>query len=76
MYYQRADGSFVNVKNGGVIIYYLGRGVNNNGSSVATPFPPDFRMLSGSPGLRAYDNATITYGNSSFPPRQVLDRAS
>lgn len=76
MYYQKADGTFVDVKNGGIIIYYLGRGANNNGSTVATPFPPGFRMLSGSPGLRAYDNITMTYGNSTYPPRPISDRVS
>lgn len=76
MYYQKADGSFVDVKNGGIIIYYLGRGQNNNGSSTATPFPPGFRMLSGSPGVRAYDSNTTTFGNSTYPSRPISDRVS
>lgn len=76
MYYQKADGSFVDVKNGGIIIYYLGRGSSNNGNTTATPFPQGFRMLSGSPGLRAYDNNTMTYGNAQNPARPVSDRVS
>lgn len=75
MYYQKADGTFIDVKNGGIIIYYLGRG-SSNGNTTATPFPPGFRMLSGSPGLRAYNNSTMTYGDTQNAPRRVADRVS
>lgn len=71
MYYQKADGTFVDVPQGGVIVYYLGRGKGN-----ATSFPPGFRMLSGNTSLRAYDNKTMTYGTAQEAPRPVSDRVS
>ena len=71
MYYQKADGTFVDVKNGGIIIYYLGRG-----QGTTTPFPPGFKMVSGTPGCRAYDNTTKTYNTASDPGRPVADRVS
>lgn len=71
MYYQKADSSFVNVPQGGLIIYYLGRGEGN-----VTSFPPGFKMVSGNPSLRAYDDTTMTYGDATNPPRPVADRAS
>jgi len=71
MYYKRADGTFVDVPQGGLIVYYLGRGQGN-----ATSFPPGFKMVSGNPSLRAYDNSTMTYGNVNNPSRPVADRAS
>lgn len=71
LYYEKADGSFVSVPDSGVIIYYLGRGVGN-----ATAFPPGFRMLSGSPGLRSYNAAGQTYGTAQYRSRPIADRVS
>ena len=71
MYYQKADGTFLSVKNGGITIYYLGRG-----EGTATAFPAGFRMLSGSPGLRSYDSATQTYSDSTHGSRPIADRVS
>lgn len=50
LYFQWANGSFTSV-NGGTVIYYLFP--DKPGSTKA--FPPNFRMLSGSPVLRSYD---------------------
>lgn len=50
LYFQWANGSFSSV-NGGTVIYYLFP--DKPGSTKA--FPPNFRMLSGSPVLRSYD---------------------
>jgi hypothetical protein len=71
LYYEKANGSFVSVPDSGIIIYYLGRGVGN-----ATAFPPGFRMLSGNPGLRSYNQAGQTYGTAQYPSRPIADRVS
>jgi hypothetical protein len=67
LYYQYPNGTFVDVPNSGMIIYYLGRGDN---LSNAQPFPPGFAMLSGSNTARSYDNTTKTWDGS----RNVADR--
>ncbi|KAI9847201.1 MAG: hypothetical protein M1837_003065 [Sclerophora amabilis] len=69
LYYQYADGSFQDVPNNGMAIYYLGRG---DDKANLRPFPPGFRMLSGSPGLRSYDSSTLMYRGK----RPVADRVS
>ncbi|EXJ93880.1 hypothetical protein A1O1_02273 [Capronia coronata CBS 617.96] len=73
LYYERADGTFVDVHNDGTVVYYLGRGED---SANIIPFPPGFRMLSGNPSKRSYDNTTMTYGNDTYPSRPVADRTS
>lgn len=50
-------------------VYYIGRGDNRTNIQ---PFPPGFRMLSGSTNARSYDNSTMTYNNS----RPISDRVS
>lgn len=55
LYYQRKDGSIVEVPQEGVIIYYLGRGSN----TTIEPFPPGFKMLAGRMTLRSLDNGKI-----------------
>lgn len=72
LYYQHIDGTFEEVPNTGMTVYYLGRGDVPN----IKPFPPGFQMLSGNMFARSYDNATMTWGNSTFPPRPVADRVS
>lgn len=71
MYYQKADGTFLSVKNGGIIIYYLGRG-----QGIVTPFPPGFKMISGNPGLRSYNRTIMTYGTADNPGRPVAGAVS
>lgn len=56
-------------------VYYLGRGVGADGSG-AIPFPEGLQMFSGNSAARAYDNATLTWGNATYPPRPVSDRVS
>ncbi|KAI5859630.1 hypothetical protein GGS23DRAFT_316541 [Durotheca rogersii] len=74
LYYQHANGSFEEVPNSGTTIYYLGRGENR---SNIEPFPPGFRMISGDPYLRAYDNS-LTYSNMErgVAGRPISDRTS
>ena len=62
--------------NGGMAVYYLGRGVDAYGNSVATPFPEGFKMLSGDSNTRIYDNDTMTWGNETYPPTQVANRVT
>lgn len=73
LYYQHSNGLIEEVPNSGMVVYYLGRGVN---SANIQPFPPGFKMLSGASGARAYDNKTMTWGNATYPPRPVADRVS
>ena len=56
LYYQHANGTFEEVPNEGMTIYYVGRGDNRTNLQ---PFPPGFRMLSGDTSLRAYDANTF-----------------
>lgn len=73
LYYQHADGSFEDVPNNGMVVYYLGRGDNRANMK---PFPPGFRMLSGSANARSYDNTTMTFNNATVRGRPVADRVS
>lgn len=73
LYYQRANGSFQDVPNNGMVVYYLGRGDNRANMQ---PFPPGFRMLSGNALARSYDNQTMTFNNNTVSGRPVADRVS
>ncbi|KAJ9642948.1 hypothetical protein H2199_004470 [Coniosporium tulheliwenetii] len=73
LYYRYPNGSFVDVPNGGTILYYLGRGVGRNN---LTPYPKGFMMLAGDAGARSYDNTTMTWGNATYPNRPIADRVS
>lgn len=68
LYYAHADGTFEEVPNGGMAVYYLGRG----DGMVANSFPKGLRMLSGNSGARVYDAHTMTLSGS----RPVADRVS
>lgn len=57
-------------------VYYLGRGANNNGSLIANPFPKGLKMLSGNSFARTQDLTTMTWGNSTYPPRLVSEAVS
>ncbi|KAL9074517.1 MAG: hypothetical protein Q9157_004376 [Trypethelium eluteriae] len=67
------NGSFEEVPHEGSVIYYLGRGRDK---ANIQPFPPGFKMLSGSSSARSYDNTTMTYGTAQYPPRPIADRVS
>ncbi|KAB5523167.1 hypothetical protein GE09DRAFT_976836, partial [Coniochaeta sp. 2T2.1] len=76
LYYQHTDGTFEEVSNTGMAVYYLGRGADAHGRKVASPFPPGLQMLSGSNTARTQDLSTRTYGNSSYPSRLVSEAVS
>jgi hypothetical protein len=69
LYYQYPNGTFQDVPNSGMIVYYLGRA--DSGTNL-TAFPPGFRMLSGLTYSRSYDNKTKTWDGS----RSIADRVS
>ena len=72
LYYQFANGSFLEVPHDGSVLYYLGRGDNQT----FTPFPQEFRMLSGDAGARSYDNITMTFSDTKHSGRPIADRIS
>ena len=57
LYYEHANGSFEEVPNGGMTVYYLGRGDNK---ANIKPFPPGFRMLSGDAAARSFNNTPVS----------------
>ncbi|KAJ7082838.1 hypothetical protein B0H15DRAFT_851668 [Mycena belliarum] len=61
LYFQWKNGSFTNV-NGSPVIYYL----YSNTPGATTPFPDDFRMLSGTPTLRSYDASSFAQQAVTF----------
>lgn len=69
LYYQHPNGSFQDVPNSGMIVYYLGRA---DGGNDLKPFPPGFRMLSGLTFARSYDTTNKTWDGS----RNIADRVS
>ena len=69
LYYKHSNGSFEEVKNQGMTVYYLGRGDN---ATNIQPFPPGFRMLSGVATARSYDTQTLIPGSN----RPKADRVS
>ncbi|KIW78442.1 hypothetical protein Z517_08278 [Fonsecaea pedrosoi CBS 271.37] len=69
LYFAHANGSFEEVPNYGMTVYYVGRGGN---SSNTVPFPPGFKMITGDTRQRSYDNTTLTYMDT----RPVADRVS
>ncbi|KIW73443.1 hypothetical protein, variant [Phialophora macrospora] len=69
LYYAHANGTFEEVPNYGMTVYYVGRGGD---SSNTVPFPAGFKMLTGDSRLRSYDDTTLTYLNT----RPVADRVS
>ncbi|KAI9684287.1 MAG: hypothetical protein M1822_005760 [Bathelium mastoideum] len=73
LYFAHTNGSFEEVPHAGSVVYYLGRGADQ---ANIQPFPPGFKMLSGSSAARGYDNTTMTYGNATYPPRPIADRVS
>ena len=69
LYYHHANGSFEEVPNSGMTVYYLGRGDN---ASNLQPFPPGFRMVSGNTAARSYNTLKLIPGSN----RPVADRVS
>ncbi|KAK0226894.1 hypothetical protein EDD85DRAFT_855914 [Armillaria nabsnona] len=61
LYWQKNDGSFLTV-NGSAVIYYL----FSDNSSLTTPFPDDFRMISGDPNLRTLNASSFAQQAITF----------
>ncbi|KAH8902429.1 WSC-domain-containing protein, partial [Coniochaeta sp. PMI_546] len=76
LYYLHADGTYEEVPNTGMTVYYLGRGSDPHGNKTANPFPPGLKMLSGSTTARTQDLTTKTWGNSTYPSRLVSEAVS
>ncbi|KAL8667681.1 MAG: hypothetical protein Q9202_000536 [Teloschistes flavicans] len=68
LYYQHSNGSFEEVGNSGMTVYYLGRGDNQK----LQAFPPGFRMVSGNNNARSYNKQALIPGSQ----RPVADRVS
>jgi hypothetical protein len=81
LYFAHQNGSVEEVPNFGMTIYYLGLSQRNGldiysdcffslgrggNSSNTRPFPPGFRMVSGSSTARSFDSETLTY-QSTMP---------
>ncbi|KAI4213743.1 MAG: hypothetical protein LQ351_003709 [Letrouitia transgressa] len=69
LYYRHPNGSFEEVPNQGMAVYYEGRGDNR---SAIQPFPPGFRMISGDIAARSYDKNKLI----PLSQRPVADRVS
>ncbi|KAI4258516.1 MAG: hypothetical protein L6R42_005041 [Xanthoria sp. 1 TBL-2021] len=68
LYYQHSNGSFEEVPDYGMAVYYLGRGDNQS----LVPFPPGFRMVSGDKLSRSYHKDKLIPGSD----RPVSDRVN
>ncbi|KAL8833958.1 MAG: hypothetical protein Q9170_004004 [Blastenia crenularia] len=68
LYYQHPNGSFEEVPNNGMAIYYEGRGDDKN----LQPFPPGFRMVSGNKNARSYNKQALI----PLSDRPIADRVS
>ncbi|KFY78023.1 hypothetical protein V499_02735 [Pseudogymnoascus sp. VKM F-103] len=76
LYYLHANGKYEEVYNGGMAVYYLGRGMDAAGGTKASPFPKGLKFLSGNNNARSYDANTKTYGNATYPNVPVADRVT
>ena len=64
LYYAHANGTFEEVPNTGMAVYYLARGDN---TSDIQPFPPGFRMLSGDAAARSFNNTPVSSVQGAQP---------
>ncbi|KFY47208.1 hypothetical protein V495_02060 [Pseudogymnoascus sp. VKM F-4514 (FW-929)] len=76
LYYLHANGKYEEVYNGGMAVYYLGRGMGAAGGTKASPFPKGIKFLSGNNNARSYDANTMTYGNATYPNVPVANRVT
>ncbi|OBT54723.1 hypothetical protein VE04_03981 [Pseudogymnoascus sp. 24MN13] len=76
LYYLHSNGQFEEVPNGGMAVYYLGRGKNAAGSNLAAPFPKGLKFLSGNNNARSYDANTMTYGNDMYLGVPIANRVT
>ncbi|KAL9601721.1 MAG: hypothetical protein Q9219_002332 [cf. Caloplaca sp. 3 TL-2023] len=68
LYYQHSNGTFEEVPNSGLTVYYEGRGDDRN----LQPFPAGFRMVSGNLAARSYNKQALIPGSD----RPIADRVS
>lgn len=68
LYYQYPNDSLVDVPHNGGVVYYLGRGVAKGNLK---PFPKGFQIPSGDALARSYNEATMTWGNATYPNRPI-----
>lgn len=68
LYYHHSNGTFEEVPNGGMAVYYEGRGDDRN----LQPFPAGFRMVSGNNYARSYNPNALIPGSD----RPIADRVS
>lgn len=64
LYYEHANGSFEEVPNTGMAVYYLGRGDNK---ANIKPFPAGFRMLSGDAAARSFNETPTSSVQGAKP---------
>ncbi|KFZ11851.1 hypothetical protein V502_07371 [Pseudogymnoascus sp. VKM F-4520 (FW-2644)] len=76
LYYLHSNGQFEEVPNGGMAVYYLGRGMDAAGGTLAGPFPKGLKFLSGNNDARSYDANTMTYGNETYPSVPIANRVT
>ncbi|KAI9710821.1 MAG: hypothetical protein M1812_007370 [Candelaria pacifica] len=69
LYYNHPNGTYEEVGNSGMTVYYLGRGDNRTN---AIPFPPGFRMSSGDNFARSFNYTAKTY----LETRPIADRVT
>lgn len=64
LYYEHSNGSFEEVPNTGMAVYYLGRGDNK---ANIKPFPAGFRMLSGDAAARSFNDTPVSSVQGAEP---------
>ncbi|OBT81142.1 hypothetical protein VE02_10183 [Pseudogymnoascus sp. 03VT05] len=57
-------------------VYYLGRGKDAAGGTMASPFPKGLKFLSGNNNARSYDANTMTYGNDMNASVPIANRVT
>ena len=67
LYYAHPNGTFEEVPNSGMVVYYLGRGDEGGWQ----PFPGGLKFLSGNSSARSYDASTLTATSGGRP---IADR--
>ncbi|OBT75530.1 hypothetical protein VF21_04894 [Pseudogymnoascus sp. 05NY08] len=74
--YLHSNGQFEEVPNGGMAVYYLGRGKDAAGGTMASPFPKGLKFLSGNNNATSYDANTMTYGNDMYASVPIANRVT
>jgi len=69
-YHDSSNNSFTPVDNSGALIYYLQRGQND--STEIFPFPEGFRMVSGNPSLRSFDEDSMDQTSQEYLAQKAV----